>query len=91
MPVSAFKPDPIVAVLRARCPVSASRVAGPALLLSALALLPVAPVCAVDVPFGATDISSTADGARSTYAADLDGDGDVDLLSASEFDDKIAW
>ena len=34
---------------------------------------------------------SSADGARSVYAADLDGDGDPDVLSASQFDNKIAW
>jgi hypothetical protein len=27
----------------------------------------------------------------SVYAADVDGDGDLDVLSASELDDKIAW
>lgn len=36
-------------------------------------------------------IASDADGARSVYAADLDGDGDIDVLSASRDDDKIAW
>jgi len=30
-------------------------------------------------------------GPTSVYAIDLDNDGDVDLLSASEYDDKIAW
>jgi len=25
------------------------------------------------------------------YSADLDGDGDIDVLSASSLDDKIAW
>ncbi|MFW6214087.1 MAG: FG-GAP-like repeat-containing protein, partial [Spirochaetota bacterium] len=38
-----------------------------------------------------TDISTTADSARSVYATDLDGDGDVDVLSASAFDDRIVW
>ena len=37
------------------------------------------------------DITTDADWARSVYAADLDGDGDPDVLSASWDDDKIAW
>ncbi len=42
--------------------------------------------------FGAQKvISNAADGARSVYAGDLDGDGDTDVLSASMYDDKIAW
>ncbi len=36
-------------------------------------------------------ISTAADYALSVFAADLDGDGDADVLSASFFDDKIAW
>ncbi len=36
-------------------------------------------------------ISTTADGPRSVFATDVDGDGDIDVLSASENDDKIAW
>ncbi|KPJ58374.1 MAG: hypothetical protein AMJ46_14285, partial [Latescibacteria bacterium DG_63] len=36
-------------------------------------------------------ISTQADGAASVYACDLDGDGDNDVLSASAYDDKIAW
>ncbi|NOX36420.1 MAG: T9SS type A sorting domain-containing protein [Calditrichaeota bacterium] len=36
-------------------------------------------------------ISDSADGAYSVYATDVDGDGDVDVLSASTRDDKIAW
>ena len=42
--------------------------------------------------FGSQQIVSTsADYARSVFAADLDGDGDMDLASASSYDDKIAW
>ena len=36
-------------------------------------------------------ISSNADNAKSVYAIDLDGDNDIDILSASENDNKIAW
>jgi hypothetical protein len=36
-------------------------------------------------------INVTADGAVSVHAADLDGDGRLDVLSASQTDDKIAW
>ena len=36
-------------------------------------------------------ISTTADGSTSVYAADVDDDGDLDALSASFWDDKIAW
>lgn len=42
--------------------------------------------------FGSEQIISTiANGARSIYAEDLDGDGDMDVISASESDNKIAW
>ena len=36
-------------------------------------------------------ITTEADGARDVFAIDLDGDGDVDVLSASSLDDTIAW
>jgi hypothetical protein len=36
-------------------------------------------------------IATAADEARSVYAADVDGDGDVDVLSASGGDDTIRW
>ncbi len=42
--------------------------------------------------FGAQQVISTAgNGAKSVFAADIDGDGDMDVLAASEYDDKIAW
>ena len=42
--------------------------------------------------FGAQQVISTsANGPQSVYAADLDGDGDLDVLSASVNDNKIAW
>jgi hypothetical protein len=42
--------------------------------------------------FGPQQIISTeADYALSVYAADLDGDGDMDVLSASSDDNKVAW
>jgi hypothetical protein len=36
-------------------------------------------------------VQSETNGPTCVYAADLDGDGDLDVLSASELDDKIAW
>ena len=46
---------------------------------------------AADPSFTAADIATSADGARSVFAADLDGDGDMDIVSASVNDDTIAW
>ncbi len=37
------------------------------------------------------EISTNASNAYAVFAADLDGDGDQDVLSASSADDKIAW
>ena len=37
------------------------------------------------------EIYTAADEARSVFAIDLDGDGDIDVLSASTIDDTIAW
>ena len=39
----------------------------------------------------AADIATSADGAISVFAADMDGDGDMDIISASHLDDTIAW
>ncbi len=44
-----------------------------------------------DVPFTERVISTTAHGAISVFAADVDGDGDTDVLMASSHDNKIAW
>ena len=38
-----------------------------------------------------TTITSGASGAIAVYATDLDGDGDIDVLSASRDDNRIAW
>jgi hypothetical protein len=46
---------------------------------------------AADPAFTASTITSSADRASSVYATDIDNDGDIDVLSASSFDDKIAW
>ena len=43
------------------------------------------------VQFTPHTITTDANSARSVFAVDVDGDGDIDVLSASEFDDKIAW
>jgi hypothetical protein len=63
-------------------------------LLLALAVLLHVPgaASATGVVFGPEQvINSTASGTRSAIAADLDGDGDLDALSASVNDDTIAW
>jgi hypothetical protein len=44
-----------------------------------------------DIPFLKRTISTTADAAFSVFAADVDGDGDIDALSASMADDEIVW
>jgi len=36
-------------------------------------------------------ITTSADGAKGVFAIDLDGDTDIDVLSASSVDDTIAW
>jgi hypothetical protein len=46
---------------------------------------------AADPSWAASDIATSASGAMSVFAADMDGDGDIDILSASKLDDTIAW
>ena len=41
--------------------------------------------------FAKTAIATNVDGAEDVYVADLDGDGDLDIVSASNLDDTIAW
>ena len=49
------------------------------------------PTCANPVTFTEHIVTTTADLVSSAYAADLDNDGDMDVLSASRSDDTIAW
>ena len=46
---------------------------------------------AADPTWTASDIATSADAAHSVYAADMDGDGDMDIVSASHTDNTIAW
>ena len=46
---------------------------------------------AADPTWAAADIATSADGAQDVYLADMDGDGDMDIVSASHDDDTIAW
>ena len=46
---------------------------------------------AADPSWTAADIATSADAAQSVFAADMDGDGDMDIVSASYLDDTIAW
>ena len=44
-----------------------------------------------NVPFSEKNITSNFNGARSVASADVDGDGDIDILGAATSDDKITW
>ena len=53
-------------------------------------------LCFISVLIGQTTftehtISTSADGAHNAYAEDVDGDGDMDVLSASMWGNEIAW
>ena len=55
------------------------------------ALLILALVGAVRGQGACAPITTLADSARSVFAIDVDGDGDVDALSASYNDATVAW
>ena len=44
-----------------------------------------------NVPFSEKNITSNFNGASSVASADVDGDGDIDILGAATSDDKITW
>ena len=45
-----------------------------------------------EVPFATPpDITSSANGANDVFAADIDGDGDLDVVSTSRSDNTTAW
>ena len=46
---------------------------------------------AVNPSWTAADIATSAANARAVYVADMDNDGDMDILSASQDDNTIAW
>ena len=46
---------------------------------------------ASDPSWSAANIDTNADGAQDVHVADMDNDGDLDILSASANDDTIAW
>ena len=67
---------------------SVKRVFLPAVLL----LLALPQALATDVPFPTEhNIDATFGGASSVFAADVDGDGDTDVLGAALEDDDITW
>ena len=58
---------------------------------SSLILILFSSVLVAQPSFSAADIATSADGARSVFVADMDNDGDMDIVSASKADDTIAW
>ena len=53
-------------------------------------------ICFISVAVGqpsftAADIATSADGASSLYAVDLDNDGDIDVISNAMYENKVYW
>ena len=46
---------------------------------------------ASDPSWTTNDIDTSLNGAHSVYAADMDGDGDMDIVTASYANNTIAW
>ncbi len=51
----------------------------------------VAPAAATEVPTDDHDIDASFDGAQSVFAADVDGDGNTDIIGAALDADDITW
>ena len=60
--------------------------------LLAAAVTALAPLALADAPMsGANSVNSVPVGASSVHAADVDGDGDIDVLGAAYLADGITW
>ena len=46
---------------------------------------------AADIARSGASQPERADGPRSVFGSDIDGDGDMDIVSASSEDDSISW
>ena len=46
---------------------------------------------AANPSFTAADINTNADGAYDVFVADIDGDGDLDIISANSYEDTVTW
>ncbi len=89
--LSAFclSPFAVAAQRQHRLAVSSLRSLG--LLAGTLCAIQASPAGAVEIPFGESNIAANADGAISVHAADMDGDGDVDIVAASLNDNVVSW